>query len=195
MPHILTVWHDSRPDTFRRVLCITPYTFDRLLETLSNDLVFENHSQNDQMPVSHQLAITLFRFGHYGNAASLDNMAVWAGYAKGTVLLATRQVMTAILRPDFMRSVVRMPTADEKEKAKQWVENHSCSAWHDGWCMVDGTLICLYHRPNWYGESYFDRKANYSLNIQVGLQIYTFGGLLDDKYFILDCLPAQSSHH
>ncbi|KAG2336963.1 hypothetical protein BDR05DRAFT_978651 [Suillus weaverae] len=57
--------------------------------------------------------------------------------------------------------------AKEKEAAKAWVKAHSCKAWHDEWCLVDGTLIPLYDRPNWYGESYFNWKCNYSLNIQV----------------------------
>jgi hypothetical protein len=75
--------------------------------------------------------------------------------------------MTAILRKEFMEEAVRMPTEAEKEEAKAWVEEHSCKAWRDGWCLVDGTLIPLFDRPFWFGESYFDRKCNYSLNIQV----------------------------
>lgn len=134
---------------------------------LQSDPVFSNNATSDQMPIDHQLGITLYRFGHYGNAAGLDKVASWAGYAKGTSLLATRRVMTAILRPDFMQHAIKMPTRAEKEKAKQWVEDHSCAAWRNGWCMVYGTLISLFTRPYWYGESYFDRKANYSLNIQV----------------------------
>jgi hypothetical protein len=86
---------------------------------------------------------------------------------KGTVTLATRRVMTAILRPDFMREAVRMPNDREKEAAKEWVAAHSCEAWQNGWCMVDGTLVPLYARPYWYGSSYFDRKSNYSMNVQV----------------------------
>jgi hypothetical protein len=69
-----------------------------------------------------------------------------------------------------MQTVVRMPTAAEKERAKRWVQRHSCKAWRDGWCFVDGTLVPLDQRPTWYGESYFDRKCNYSLNIQVRIQ-------------------------
>ena len=62
-----------------------------------------------------------------------------------------------------------MPTAAEKEEAKTWVEEHSCKAWCGGWCMVDGTQIPLADRPYWFGESYFDRKCNYSLNVQAHL--------------------------
>ncbi|KAG6826089.1 hypothetical protein H0H92_001157, partial [Tricholoma furcatifolium] len=73
----------------------------------------------------------------------------------------------AILHKDFMAEAVRPPTEDEKEAAKEWVENHSCKAWWDGWCLVDGTLVPLYCCPYWYGQSYFDRKHRYSLNVQI----------------------------
>jgi hypothetical protein len=33
--------------------------------------------------------------------------------------------------------------------------------------MVDGTLIPLFEKPGHHGEVYFDRKSNYSLNVQV----------------------------
>jgi hypothetical protein len=46
------------------------------------------------------------------------------------------------------------------------VEEHLCKAWQNGWCLVDGTLIPLFAQPYWFGESYFDRKCCYSLNMQ-----------------------------
>ncbi|KAL6301143.1 hypothetical protein BKA93DRAFT_739202 [Sparassis latifolia] len=167
LPHVLTVLKPRRPDLFREELRVSPATFDRIVTEIEQDPVFYNNSQNPQMPVDEQLAILLWRFGHDGNAAGLQQVANWAGVGKGTVLLVTRRVMTAILRPNFRKIAVRFPTEEEKEEAKRWVENHSCRAWRDGWCMVDGTLIPLYDRPYWYGESYFDRKCNYSLNVQV----------------------------
>ncbi|KAJ7127999.1 hypothetical protein C8R44DRAFT_830346 [Mycena epipterygia] len=166
MRHVLTALKDTRPDLFREELRISPYTFDRLVDTLSDDPVFTNDSRNGQMPIEYQLAIALFRFGHSGNAAGLQKVANWSGVGKGTVTLVTRRVMTAVLRHDFMSEAVRKPTAPEKEKAKEWVEAHSCKGWRNGWCLVDGTLVPLFDRPYWYGESYFDRKCNYSLNIQ-----------------------------
>lgn len=179
LPHVLLLQKHERPDKFREDLRVDPHTFDRLVEKISSDSVFQNNSPNSQLPIDQQLAITLYRFGHNGNAAGLQNVANWAGVAKGTVLLATRRVMTAILRPGFMKEAVRYPTPEEKEAAKRWVHAHSCRAWRDGWCLVDGTLIPLYDRPFWYGESYFDRKCNYSLNIQVvslpNLRIIDFG--------------------
>ena len=137
------------------------------MERISNDPVFLNHSNQAQIPVKEQLGIALYRFGHNGNAASLQSVADWAGVGKGTVTLATQRVMTAILRLEFIHEAVRMPNNEEKEAAKEWIAAHSCDAWRNGWCMVDGTLIPLYARPYWYGSSYFDRKSNYSLNVQV----------------------------
>lgn len=124
------------------------------------------------MAIDHQLAITLYRFGHYGNAVSLQRVADWAGIGKGTVLVVTRRVMTAVLRNSFKDQAIRMPTAEEKEGAKEWVGQHSkCTAWRDGWCFVDGTPVPLAFRPFWYGQSYFDRKCQYSLNVQVSLVV------------------------
>ncbi|KAF8057057.1 hypothetical protein FPV67DRAFT_1677815 [Lyophyllum atratum] len=96
--------HD-RPDIFRRELRVSPYTFDRMVNRLLGDSIFSNNSQNEQMPVEDQLAITLYRFGHFGNAAGLDSVARWSGYAKGTVSLATRHV-------------VRNQTSGDKDKVR-----------------------------------------------------------------------------
>jgi hypothetical protein len=68
--------------------------------------------------VEEQLAVTLYHFGHNGNASSLQSVANWAGFGKGTVLLATCQVMAAILCPSFMWDAVRMPSGPEKEEAE-----------------------------------------------------------------------------
>ena len=74
--------------------------------------------------------------------------------------------MTAVLRPEFMNEAVCFLDAEEKEVAKKWVHQHSCRAWINGWCLVDGTLVPLVERPHWFGESYFDQKNSYLLNIQ-----------------------------
>jgi hypothetical protein len=167
LPHILHVFKHERPDRFREELRVSPTTFDNLLKKISDDPVFMNNSPNAQTPIETQLGIVLWRFGHSGNAASQQQVADFGDVGKGTVTLITRRVLTALLRPSFINEAVRMPTQAEKDDAKAWVRTHSCKAWRNGWCLVDGTLIPLYDRPHWYGESYFDRKCNYSLNLQV----------------------------
>ncbi|THU90018.1 hypothetical protein K435DRAFT_617581, partial [Dendrothele bispora CBS 962.96] len=142
--------------------------FDCLVKAIDNDEVFATNSElSQQDPVEEQLAVTLYRFGHDGNASGLQSTANWSGLGKGTVHLYTHRVMTAVLRLDFMSSAVRLPTEEEKQEAKTWVRKRSCKSWRHGWCFVDGTLVPLAYRPYWYGESYFDRKSCYSLNIQI----------------------------
>ncbi|KAJ3713436.1 hypothetical protein C8R42DRAFT_593310 [Lentinula raphanica] len=129
--HTLDVWKEHQPDQFRENLRVTPETFDELVNDIQDDTVFSNNSPNEQAPVADQLAIALYRFGHSGNGANMQQVTNWAG----------------------------------KKDAKQWVEEHSCQAWRDGIYLVDGTLVAMAERPFWFGESYFDQKCNYSLNI------------------------------
>src|SRR5467141_4751535 len=100
------------------------------------------------------------------------------------VHLVTCQVMTAVLHPEFRKLAVHFPTPSEKEKAKDWVQAHSCKAWRRGWCFVDGTLFPLSNRPYWYGESYFDQKCNYSLNIQVFIYLLLLSCVADNKQIV-----------
>jgi hypothetical protein len=96
------------------------------------------------MPVEEQLAITLYRFGHYGNAASTMKVALWAGVGYGTIKLVTTWVMKAICDQQFCRATMPWSDPAEIEWAKAWVEGHSCPAWRDGWLMVDGTPVPLF---------------------------------------------------
>jgi hypothetical protein len=75
------------------------------LSKISDDPIFFNNSNNPQMPVEDQLAIALYRFGHEGNAASLQSVANWAGVGKGTITLCTRCVMVAVPK-DRLRQLV-----------------------------------------------------------------------------------------
>ena len=68
-----------------------------LLNMIKEDLVFSNNSTVSQLPVEKQLAITLFRFGHNRNAASVEAIAQWAGVCCGTIVDSTCRVMIAFL--------------------------------------------------------------------------------------------------
>lgn len=164
---VLISYKKDDPKRFRRNLRILPETFDALLAKVEWLPIFLSDGPHDQMPVAEQLAITLFRFGHFGNSASVESVAQWAGCSAGMVVNATRRVMEAFL--SFHDEVIHYPSAADKEAAKEWVEAASCAAWRDGWIFVDGTLIPLADKPGFHGEAYFDRKSNYSFNVQVRL--------------------------
>ena len=181
-------FHD--PKHFRRNLRVSPSTFDSLLEMIDTHPIFANNSNVSQRPVIEQLAVAMYRFGHNGNAASVEAVAQWAGVSAGSVVNYTRRVMIAYLA--LHDSAIRWPSEDEKEQSKQWVEVASCYAWRDGYCMVDGTAVVLFQKPGYHGEAYFDRKSNYSLNLQVNLPYFSFGYLL---ICTTACYPAKSPHN
>lgn len=137
------------------------------MEAIKDDEIFHNNSNNAQIPVEQQLAIALYRFGHYGNAASTMKVALWAGVGFGTVPLVTKCVLKALNSERFCCSSVRWANSAAKATVKAWTEEASCPAWRDGWPMVDGTLVPLFMWPAFFGNTWFDRKSNYSMNIQV----------------------------
>lgn len=167
MALLLGVWKMQHPDIFRTFVRISPACFDTLLDTIQGDPIFHNNSINEQMPVAEQLAIALIRFGHFGNAAAVRKLALWAGVGFGTVEFVTNRIIIAVCREQFRAACISWPTEGEQERARLWVEENSCPAWRGGWCMVDGTLIPLFMRPGFFGNTFFDRKSNYSLNVQV----------------------------
>ncbi|KAF6746460.1 hypothetical protein DFP72DRAFT_823115 [Ephemerocybe angulata] len=166
LPLVLGQFKENDPKRFQRNLRVSPATFDALVLAIEDHSVFHNRSYTaKQFPVEIQLAIALYRFGHFGNAASVEGVAQWSGTSAGLIVKSTVRVIVAFL--SLHDKVIRWPSPSEKKAAKQWVEDESCPAWRDGFCMVDGTLIPLFEKPGHHGETYFDRKGNYSFSIQV----------------------------
>ena len=109
LPHVLNVLKERYPYRFWQQLCVTPYTFDRLVTTVQDDPIFANNSNCPQIPVENQVAIVLYQFGRFGNGVSLLDVANWAGVGEGTVSLITERVLTALLCPALMKLAVDMP--------------------------------------------------------------------------------------
>jgi hypothetical protein len=160
---VLESYRTSHPKRFQRNLRVQSETFDALVTKIEDDPIFHSNSYKQQLPVKFQLAITLYRFGHFGNAASVEGIAQWAGCSVGLVVSCTRRVIMALTRlHDEAFRILPTHIAD----AKAFVAR-VCYAWRHGWCMADGTLIPLSDKPGYHGEAYFDCKSNYSLNIMV----------------------------
>ncbi len=160
----------KRPKEFRRYARMSPYLFGLLVEQLETQPVFFNNLSNgeSQILVDRQLLTTLIRMGSYGNAASLAKIGDLCEMGKGIVDKVCRPVLTAIQNSILKTTHVRWPVSAEREEAKRWIEEQvSMSEWRNGFCIVDGTLIPLYQKPSYYGETSFDWKCNYSINIQI----------------------------
>jgi len=155
---------------FRRKLQVDPDVFASLVNKIIDHPVFSNNSNNSQLPVPVQLAIFLNGVGHYGNSATIDDIAEWAGVSVGTVYNCYRRVMVALLHhhDDAIHfDPMELEDQEERDRAKKWVESHSCSEWRGGFLCVDGSPFNLFQKPGWHGEGFFDRKSRYSLSAQV----------------------------
>ena len=136
------------------MLCISPHAFDVLYdELIKAHPVFQNNSPNvPQTPVDYQLAVCLYRMGHFGNAASLVDVGWVAGCSEWSVEHWTYCCITAI---ESLHDIFVQPlTPGEKEVEKDWIDKlmgfrglwrvdyvwwHNCCA------------ICL----TWYGGDLF----------------------------------------
>jgi hypothetical protein len=102
------------------MLHVTPVVFYALLQLIQDHPIFLNHSNHAQTPVEQQLAVTLYRMGCYGNAASVEDVAHLAGTGEGSVTNYTNQCFIAIesLHDLFVHHL----TPAEKEVEKRWIQ-------------------------------------------------------------------------
>jgi hypothetical protein len=188
---LLNDYKVTYPLIFRNYLSIDPACFDALVEAIRDDEIFHNNSSNSQMPIEQQVVIALYRFGHYGNAASIMKVALQFGVGVGTVHLVTTRVIKACCSENFRSSSIQWANDQMKAEAKEWVEENSCPAWRNGWLMVDGTLVPLFRRPGYFGNVFFDRKSNYSLNVQVCALLCMATCFLTSSSYYIACLNAK----
>jgi hypothetical protein len=163
--HLLDHWRVHSPERFRHKLRVEPQTFDSLVELIVNNPVFYNHSNCPQLPAHLQLCIFLFHAGHYGNASSPEDAAQWAGISVGGVEKCTDRVVVALL--SHHDDTIHFPEADEKEDAKDYVEEHTCLEWRNGFLLVDGTKFLFFQRPGLHGDTWFNKDGEYSIDCQV----------------------------
>jgi hypothetical protein len=152
---------DRRTD-FRQAMRTSPEGFAALLAMIQNHPVFFSTSRNPPPPVEHQLAITLERLGSNGNGASVGRFARNYKVGRGTVINCTRRVIEAVL--DRGKTYLKWPNSERRQAISHVLSQDGFPA-----CVgfVDGTTIPLFQRPGLDGEVFFDRKHNYSLNLQV----------------------------
>ncbi|KAL3689034.1 hypothetical protein R1sor_015343 [Riccia sorocarpa] len=137
-------------------------TFLALYSRLQNHPIFTNESHHSQTPPIVQLAVALDRLGHEGNGACIDrSMELW-GVSHGTLVNFTCRVLIAI--EDILSGQLQWPSPHER---RQIFEAFAEKGFPGCVGLIDGTLVELLQRPAFDGETYYDRKANYSINVQV----------------------------
>jgi hypothetical protein len=124
---------------FESMLRISPLIFDVIMNLIKDHPVFYSNSNVPQTDVKFQLAITLYRLGRYGNAASVGDIARNFGYSEGAVELFTKRCFQAIesLHGSFVCQLI----VAEKEAEKQRIDGKVGfkGLWREGWVMYDGT--------------------------------------------------------
>ncbi len=94
---VFDYFKEDNPQCFQHNLQFSPHAFDVLVSLIQGHPTFYNTSGNEQLPVSYQLAITLYHFRHYGNAASVESVAQWAGCSAGTIINIMQCVISSFL--------------------------------------------------------------------------------------------------
>lgn len=183
--HLLMQYEDY-PHAFCKKVWVNHNIFDHILDQIINHPIFHSQSlANPQLPIAVQLAVFLNHTGHYGNAISISDVALWAGVSEGSVVNCTNWAMTALL--DQYNEFIKFPDPDSADctNANTYAGSVStCQQWCGGWLAAYGSSIPPFQKPGYYGETFYNRKSRYSLNCQVCVFYFIFSQIWN---FILLC--------
>ncbi|KIK74346.1 hypothetical protein PAXRUDRAFT_175982 [Paxillus rubicundulus Ve08.2h10] len=141
---VLAQYGVEHPELFHKKLWVNPEIFDSILDQLSDHPI----SQSPQLPIFLNCA------GHYGNVISPEDVALWAGVSVRSVVNCTNCVMIAILdqHDHFLQF---MPSnSHDHVCAKEFAANTSSPEWQGGFLAADGSVIPLFQKPGFYGETF-----------------------------------------
>jgi len=149
-------------DRFRVFFRMNRESFNVLASLIQDDPIFTNNSQNPQASIEIQLASALYFLGSAG--ASVIRGAAQLGIGEGTIRLYCDRCISALVRrvPQFVKWP--KPRSQDFWHMRKLVEDSSGFPGCVGY--LDGTDITLRYGPSYYGESYFNRKKQYALNMQ-----------------------------
>jgi hypothetical protein len=153
---ILPLYDDTR---FKKVLRMERQQFNKLVQVLQNDTIFQNKGNKPQASVNLQLAIFLRRLGTKDDILSICSRF---GISEGTVILYVNRVIKAI--------------RNKKSEFIQWPRNDNRAIVHAGFQAIggfqnvvgaiDGTHFILSEAPAQDPTAFFTRKKRYALHCQ-----------------------------
>jgi len=156
------VFYSASEKQFRTAFRVNRSTFQALKSVLlvRARAAFCRRRGGSQLSLDLQLAVTLFRVGHYGNACSVDAVADLFGVSVGGVIKSTRRVVKALagVAPQH----IRWPNTQRRAGLSMYAAE---KFGFDG-CIgaTDGTTFPLAYQPALHPWAYYDRKQRYSLN-------------------------------
>ena len=149
-------------DRFMSFFRMTRKSFNALAAIVSNDSIFRNDSRNPQVSPIIQLATTLYLLGSFGS--STVRAAAQLGIGEVTAHLYCNRCIIALVR--LSSRFIRWPKPGTPEFRRMRAEIEQQSQFPGCVGFLDGTNIVLQYGPSFYGESYYDRKKQYSFNLQ-----------------------------
>ncbi|KAE8223479.1 hypothetical protein CF319_g3491 [Tilletia indica] len=154
---------------YRHLVRMEPDAFESIVRLISTHDVFAvSDPRRPGASPAEQAAVAFYWLGRSGNGGGVVDVAFVCGCAEGSVVKYFASVCKALY--DLRDQVLCWAGEEEKEDAKAWVGDKSkCIEFSGGYTMVDGSLIPLAFKPGKkaFHREYFDRKGNYSLNIQL----------------------------
>lgn len=147
---------------FRVFFRMNRESFHTVTLLVQNDPIFKNSSQNPKNRVEIQLATALYFRGSAG--ASVVRGAAQLGIGEGTTRLYYDHSITAFIRqlPHFLV----WPRPGGREFREMWRGVEKTSGYPGCVGFLDGMDIVLQRSPSYHGETYFNRKKQYALNIR-----------------------------
>jgi hypothetical protein len=133
---------DMPDNDFRQAARTTKHGFVMVLDTIAGNKVFHQGGRRPQLPIAHQLALTLERLGSNGNGALVGRFSRKLQVGRGTVIKVSQRVITALV------SIGRTHV--------QWPDRHRCAEISVvmqlegfGGCVgfVDGMTLPMFQRP------------------------------------------------
>ena len=149
-------------DRFLSFFRMTRESFTKLAGLIGNDPIFYNNSHNPQVSPILQLATCLYFLGAYGS--STVRGAAQLGIGEGTAHLYCQRCLIALVRMSPQYICCPVPGSIEFRTMRNDIERESGFPGCVG--FLDGTDIVLQYSPSFHGESYFNRKKRYGLNVQ-----------------------------
>ncbi|KAE8185989.1 hypothetical protein CF335_g7570 [Tilletia laevis] len=154
---------------YRHLVRMKPDAFVTIVKLLEPHEMFAvKDPRRAGASVAEQAAVAFYWMGRYGNGGGVVDVAFVCGCAEGSVVKYVGSVCKVLY--DMRDQTLCWASNEEKEIAKAWVAAQSeCVDFSGGYSMVDGSLVPLAFKPGKkaYHREYFDRKSQYSLNIQL----------------------------
>jgi len=137
-------------------------SFGQLANVIQEYQIFHNDSHNPQISPSIQLATTLYILGSY--SSSTVRAAAQLGIGEGTAYLYLQHCMIALIH--LSTRYIQWPVPGNEDFKRRRTEIEEESGFPGCVGFLDGTDIVLPYAPSFHGETYFNQKKHYVLNLQ-----------------------------